>query len=357
MTKKNIDMLPELSYSFLETNEPGKQVIAIRRGMAGYQLTTFDDKNPEHAKLVVKKMNEKLGVNPIQAECMLAGSMFGWDSKAADYQYAVAQLGANPHLSAFDPAGRVWSPVEALSQAQAALPDNGMALIDGVSPELIRLIEDTLERAKDGEVSNDEIMGVLIKAREALPGAWENHGGSPVELLEEIDRAISGNSTNIFNAQNIVKEIASKFGISLTAWVPNDAFAGPWEFADAEFEGKSIRLGASGGGVVQVNRDPFTPTGDRVPNVTIDAIEASIMAAANIHFAKPDRTYVGTLIHQADKSIAVQNVGKGLYVAHDSQVSKGLKKGTSYTIKYDSQGKVAQIKPKTKGSEELTQGI
>jgi phosphopentomutase len=226
-----------------------------------------------------------------------------------------------------------------------------------MSPELIRLIADTLEMAKDGEVSADEVMGVLIKAREAMPVAWENHGGSPVELLEEIDRAISGNSTNITNAKNIVKEIADKFGISLTAWIPNDAFAGHWEFADAEFEGQSIRLGTSGGGVVQVNRDPFTPTGDRVPNVTIDAIEASIMAAANINFAKADRTYVGTVIHQAENSIAVQNVGKGIYVAHDPQASKGMKKGTSYTIKYDSQRKISQIKPKTKGSEELAQGI
>lgn len=357
MSDEKLSLLPELSYAYLETNEPGKQVIAIQRGVSGYQMTTFDETNPEFAKLTVKKMNEKLGVDPIQAECMLAGSMFGWDSKAADYKYAVEQLGANPPLNAFSPAGKIWTPLEALSRAQAALPDIIMAHLDGISPDLIQLIEDTVDKAQSGKATPDEVMNVLIQAREAIPQAWKNHGGTPEEVVDELDRAIDGNSTNILKAQSLVKDIAEKFGISVSAWIPNEAFAGQWEFADAEFEGEVIRLGASGGGVVQVNRDPFTPTGDRVPNVSMDAIEASIMAAANIHFAKPNKTYSGTIVHQIDDAIAIQKLGKGLYVAHEGAVSKNLSKGKSYSIKYDGLRKATQIKPKTKGGQEVALGL
>lgn len=357
MTVEKIELLPELSYAFLETNDPGKQVIAIQRGVSGYQMTTYDEKNPEHAKLIVKSMNAKLGVDPVQAECMLAGSMFGWNSKAADYNYAIEMLGTNPPLNALNPAGSIWTPLQALRQAQAALPDSAMASLDGVPSDLIQLITETIEKADIGHSTPDEIMNVLVQAREVLPTAWKNHGEVPEELIDELDRAIDGNSTNILKAQSIVQDIADKFGISISAWIPNEAFAGKWEFADAEFEGQEIRLGVSGGGVVQVNRDPFTPTGDRVPNVSIDAIEASIMAAANIQFPKSERSYSGTIVHQVENSIAVQSLGKGAYVAHDAQTSKSLVKGKSYSIKYDSQRKATQIKHNSKGGNDIVIGL
>ncbi len=76
--------LPEMCLIFVADAEPGSYVRAVKRGEAGSFATTYDVTDPDKAKALVAHMNRRLGVGAVQAECMLAGSMFGWDSPAAD---------------------------------------------------------------------------------------------------------------------------------------------------------------------------------------------------------------------------------------------------------------------------------
>lgn len=63
---------------------PGScEVRKITRGERGYRpwATLI---SPAAAERDVKRMNTNIGVTPIEAECMMAGSMFGWDCPGAD---------------------------------------------------------------------------------------------------------------------------------------------------------------------------------------------------------------------------------------------------------------------------------
>lgn len=78
--------LPEHCYVFLENMPPGRRIGMVMRNESGYWPTGYDmPGNTENdAKRMVRNLNDKIGVTPHQAECMLSGSMFGWDCKAAD---------------------------------------------------------------------------------------------------------------------------------------------------------------------------------------------------------------------------------------------------------------------------------
>ena len=66
--------LPELCY----TREPiTDAVIQIRRGETGYYPVTQPGIDPD-------ERNTVMGVTPAQKAAMIAGSMFGWNTPAAD---------------------------------------------------------------------------------------------------------------------------------------------------------------------------------------------------------------------------------------------------------------------------------
>lgn len=78
------DVLPERCYVWLETtNEIG----VITRGKSGYLPTpkdAFTIRPGESGKETVDRLNKDFDVTPAQASAMAMGSMFGWDTKAAD---------------------------------------------------------------------------------------------------------------------------------------------------------------------------------------------------------------------------------------------------------------------------------
>lgn len=76
--------LPEMCLIFVADAEPGSYVRAVKRGESGSFATTYDVTDPGKAKALVAHMNRKLGIGDVHVECMLAGSMFGWDSQGAD---------------------------------------------------------------------------------------------------------------------------------------------------------------------------------------------------------------------------------------------------------------------------------
>ena len=73
--------LPEQCYGLL----PGTGgIILVKKGETGFFKTDIPDMGREENRAFVLETNEKLGVSRAQAEAMLAGSMFGWQTQAAD---------------------------------------------------------------------------------------------------------------------------------------------------------------------------------------------------------------------------------------------------------------------------------
>lgn len=73
--------LPEQCYVFVQTEN---RIGIVKKGESGYYSTEIKAETPIETKKLVNEMNEKLGVSKAQAEAMKAGSMFGWDTPAAD---------------------------------------------------------------------------------------------------------------------------------------------------------------------------------------------------------------------------------------------------------------------------------
>lgn len=73
--------LPEVCYSTLPSTG---ELIIINRGESGYKQTGPQMGSTEGGQLLADKLNRKLGVTKAQEAAMLAGSMFGWGTPAAD---------------------------------------------------------------------------------------------------------------------------------------------------------------------------------------------------------------------------------------------------------------------------------
>lgn len=73
--------LPERCYAVLPS---GDEIIIVKKGESGYYHTDKYGHDRAEALTIVDECNEVGGVNKAQAAAMLAGSMFGWDTPAAD---------------------------------------------------------------------------------------------------------------------------------------------------------------------------------------------------------------------------------------------------------------------------------
>lgn len=64
---------------------PTGQLVNLRRGIHGYWGSDWSrSDDPELNRRSADLINQRMGVTKAQAEAMLCGSMFGWDSKLAD---------------------------------------------------------------------------------------------------------------------------------------------------------------------------------------------------------------------------------------------------------------------------------
>lgn len=73
--------LPDQCFAFVESEN---RIAIIKKGESGYYPIESDGKDAEQNKAFTKLLNAQSGVSPKQAEAMKAGSMFGWDTPAAD---------------------------------------------------------------------------------------------------------------------------------------------------------------------------------------------------------------------------------------------------------------------------------
>lgn len=77
--------LPAECLAYIPENEIGHRIVVIRRGQGVIQ-SRYDHAalTEETARCLVRDVNRHLGVSPSQREALLAGSLYGWDSPAAD---------------------------------------------------------------------------------------------------------------------------------------------------------------------------------------------------------------------------------------------------------------------------------
>lgn len=73
--------LPEVCYSILPSTG---DVIIIKHGESGYYRSEYSTEDKAFNREFANDRNANLGVSKAQAEAMKAGSMFGWDTPAAD---------------------------------------------------------------------------------------------------------------------------------------------------------------------------------------------------------------------------------------------------------------------------------
>ena len=179
--------LPEFCFVFIEEGGPGNYIRAVRRGEMGNSATTYDVDDPIKAQELVAHVNRRLGVTELQAECMLAGSMFGWDVPGADPTYvaahalpgsqAVVPEEKTPEIatpmSAQEAYVKYHSPEERAIRMAAARHDNDVAVTEALE----------LFNAGDTQGARDRLFSVGI-AEEGISyylNAWQD----PPAFLEQ----------------------------------------------------------------------------------------------------------------------------------------------------------------------------
>lgn len=75
--------LPEHCYIYLPTT---REIGIVKKGESGYYRSDLTPVYGEDGKQFVEELNQKGGITKAQEAAMLAGSMFGWQTPAADPQ-------------------------------------------------------------------------------------------------------------------------------------------------------------------------------------------------------------------------------------------------------------------------------
>jgi hypothetical protein len=133
------------------------------------------------------------------------------------------------------------------------------------------------------EASLDRVRQVaaVLDPERVLVGDRIDAVASEVELAWRGLQALAGKEVRTMDeGKALLEDALHILGASHTEWEHRGEFVSPWEFCEVRFEvgETAIPVGVSSGGVVSVDRDPFTPV-DRRLNVEIEALVSSLGAA------------------------------------------------------------------------------
>lgn len=103
-----------------------------------------------------------------------------------------------------------------------------------------------------------------------------------VEKVAAGDRqAAAADPLNI--AKGIVSSVSAELGGTLAEWAPaGPEIAGRWERSSLVINGETLRIGVSGGGVIQINGDPFTKS-DRAMITDAQTFRRAVLEYAPIY--------------------------------------------------------------------------
>lgn len=94
-------------------------------------------------------------------------------------------------------------------------------------------------------------VGQLRLFQKTNPARW---GNPPTEIVANTSN--NNESKTIEQGQALVDEALDELGLTRSKWEPPHS---GWQFTNAISGDQKIRIGVSSGGVVQVNRNPYTP--------------------------------------------------------------------------------------------------
>lgn len=92
------------------------------------------------------------------------------------------------------------------------------------------------------------------------------------------DLGLPEESRTLEEAKLLANAALQRLNLPQARWEVIEGVSGSWERAEIAYGKEQLVLAASGGGVVQVNRNPFSTLDPDAPNVTLERIEASIQS-------------------------------------------------------------------------------
>ena len=137
------------------------------------------------------------------------------------------------------------------------------------------------------EASLDRVQQVaaLLDPERVLVGDRIKAVAGEVELAwRGLQDLVGKQARTMDEGKALIADALHFLGASQTGWEQRGEFVSAWEFCEVRFGkgGAAIPVGVSSGGVVSVDRDPFTP-GDRRLNVEIEPLVTSLSAARERH--------------------------------------------------------------------------
>lgn len=222
-----------------------------------------------------------------------------------------------------------WTPLEALEQAQAALPDAVFAERYAIAPALIHRISDAIEVGRAGKAGSDrDVLHALVEVRGVLPRAWPEN--PPLELFAGVDRAIKGGYRELlaqYNGRESVERLYDEdelFASAVNKLVP--AFEYPNHAHQSVSEIREV--------VAKIEHE--------------NARRA--LQERGVPVAESGR-YIGCIV-ESEAGFVVQDAGRGALVAHDvrkceaaprlgEQVDIGYAGGRAMVRAYDERGLAA----------------
>ena len=85
--------LPEVCWA---VSEVSGELICIKNGEAGYYPSSWSTGSREQNQKIADQCNLQRGITPLQVEAMVNGSMFGWNTLAADPEYLASMQKQKP---------------------------------------------------------------------------------------------------------------------------------------------------------------------------------------------------------------------------------------------------------------------